>query len=153
MQSCTYLLRPRNSTSPPPCLGSYKKELRSAKIGDISLWPLVQFKIIQLCDLDLCEAGWGVMWEAAHSISYWNIISTFVTPIDDNSVVVDKSVLPTGRIFGHRTQKGQRKTMSGPSNLRPRFGRIFTKGAEKRPIFSKFIFLTFSLLSQARYQT
>jgi hypothetical protein len=41
--------------------------------------------------------------------------------------------LPTGRFFGRKTQKGPNKNISGRTNLRPNFGRIFPKRAKKGP--------------------
>jgi hypothetical protein len=44
-----------------------------------------------------------------------------------------EAVFPTGRFFGCITQKGPSKIVSGRTNLRHNFGRIFPEMAEKGP--------------------
>jgi hypothetical protein len=44
-------------------------------------------------------------------------------------------VLPRGRNFGRKSQKGPRKNLRGRKNWRPNFYQIFMKRAEKGPNF------------------
>ena len=48
-----------------------------------------------------------------------------------------ESLLPTGRMFGRISQIGPNKKWSGRTNLRPNFGRFWTKRIEKGPNFKK----------------
>jgi hypothetical protein len=43
-----------------------------------------------------------------------------------------QSVFPTGRFFGRKTKKRQNKNISGGTNLRLNFGRIFQEKGRKR---------------------
>jgi hypothetical protein len=47
------------------------------------------------------------------------------------------ALLPRGRNFGRRTQKGPLKKLRGRKNWRPNFYRIYIKRAEKGPNFFK----------------
>jgi hypothetical protein len=51
-------------------------------------------------------------------------------------------VLPRGRNFGRKTQKGPKKIVWGRENLGPNFWQIFQKRAEKGPNFSVVWFCT-----------
>jgi hypothetical protein len=46
-----------------------------------------------------------------------------------------KPVLPRGRNFGRKTQKGPEKIVWGRENLGPKFWQIYQKRAEKGPSF------------------
>jgi hypothetical protein len=57
------------------------------------------------------------------------------------------SVLPTGRLFSRISHKGPFKRWSGWTNLRPNFGRFWTKRAEKGLNFKDIVsLLVFSLI-------
>jgi hypothetical protein len=53
--------------------------------------------------------------------------------------------VPTSRFFGHITQKGPSKNVSGCTKLWQNFGRIFPKMTEKGPNIKNFCFLYFSV--------
>ena len=78
------------------------------------------------------------MGQAAHSISCWNTISTFVIYIDDYSVVVDNKVISVANwsIIRPQDSKGAEQNNERPDKSSIELGHIFPERGKKGPNIS-----------------